>query len=79
MPYKPKLVGETDVSSFETTFTRERPVDSNPDADGGDGTKRKSGEEDFEGVALLFYRDVTLLLVMLYCVSVRMCVSGVFE
>lgn len=50
MPYKPKLVGETDVSSFETTFTRERPVDSNPDAEGGEGVKRKSGKGGLLGL-----------------------------
>jgi serine/threonine protein kinase len=28
MPYKPEIAGTTDISSFETTFTREAPVDS---------------------------------------------------
>ena len=28
MPYKPDLRGETDLSSFETTFTKEAPIDS---------------------------------------------------
>jgi serine/threonine protein kinase len=41
MPYKPKLVGDTDVSSFETTFTRERPIDSNPDVDGSEAAGKK--------------------------------------
>jgi serine/threonine protein kinase len=28
MPYAPEITGDTDISSFETTFTRELPVDS---------------------------------------------------
>lgn len=31
MPYKPKLQGDTDISSFETTFTKEKPIDSVPE------------------------------------------------
>lgn len=50
MPYKPKLVGETDVSSFETTFTRERPIDSNPDPEGGDLNKKKSSKGGILGL-----------------------------
>lgn len=51
MPYKPKLVDDADISSFETTFTKEKPVDSMADggANGEDGDgddkkrKKKSG------------------------------------
>lgn len=44
MPYKPDLAGATDISSFETTFTREAPVDSVGDASsaGGKASKKKS-------------------------------------
>lgn len=31
MPYKPQLRGEMDISSFETTFTNEKPIDSVPE------------------------------------------------
>jgi hypothetical protein len=33
MPYRPKLQGEMDISSFETTFTNEKPIDSVPEPD----------------------------------------------
>eukprot|EP00981_Chlorochromonas_danica_P009639 scaffold2798_cov160-Ochromonas_danica.AAC.8 len=33
MPYKPKLQGETDISSFESVFTNEKPIDSVPEPD----------------------------------------------
>jgi serine/threonine protein kinase len=39
MPYKPKLVDDADISSFETTFTKEKPVDSLADGGGEDGDK----------------------------------------
>jgi serine/threonine protein kinase len=50
MPYKPKLVGDTDVSSFENTFTRERPIDSNPDPEGADAGKKKAGKGGLLGL-----------------------------
>jgi hypothetical protein len=28
MPYKPRLADDADISSFETTFTKEKPIDS---------------------------------------------------
>lgn len=42
MPYKPKLVGTLDLSSFETQFTKERPIDSvhEEDTKRGDGNKK---------------------------------------
>lgn len=46
MPYRPRLVNESDVSSFETTFTREKAIDSlvDPaDKDAADGKGRKKG------------------------------------
>jgi hypothetical protein len=49
MPYKPDLKDDTDLSSFETTFTREAPVDSvvehgsgNDAANGGKSTKGRA-------------------------------------
>ncbi len=42
MPYAPKLQNETDLSSFETTFTREKPVDSVLEGDKEE--KKKSGK-----------------------------------
>lgn len=45
MPYKPKLLGETDISSFETTFTNEKPVDSVPEPDaGGEAGPKKNNK-----------------------------------
>jgi serine/threonine protein kinase len=46
MPYKPKLQGETDISSFETTFTKEKPIDSVPDPANrnGDADRKKGGK-----------------------------------
>ena len=44
MPYKPELKDLTDVSSFETTFTREAPIDSlSEHANSGKGKKSKKG------------------------------------
>lgn len=40
MPYKPELAGNTDISSFEATFTREAPVDSVTETN---NTKRTKG------------------------------------
>lgn len=40
MPFKPDLKGETDISSFEATFTKEAPVDSVGDS--ADGKVKKS-------------------------------------
>lgn len=43
MPYKPQLRGDTDISSFETTFTNEKPIDSVPEPDTvGDGAAKKN-------------------------------------
>ena len=42
MPYKPALKDSVDITSFETVFTREAPVDSISDAPSGD--KSKSGK-----------------------------------
>lgn len=33
VPYKPNIQDETDISSFEATFTKEKPVDSIPEPD----------------------------------------------
>lgn len=51
MPYKPELRGVTDLSSFETTFTREVPIDSVSDpkengnsAKDGKGIAQPSGK-----------------------------------
>lgn len=48
MPYKPKITNETDVSSFETTFTKEKPVDSIPDPTDArnDPDKKKKGQKN---------------------------------
>lgn len=44
MPHVPSLQGETDISSFETTFTKERAVDSIPGPDPrGNNDKKKGG------------------------------------
>jgi hypothetical protein len=43
MPYKPNLVSDTDVSSFENTFTQEHPIDLNPGPKVEDAGKKKAG------------------------------------
>lgn len=44
MPYRPDLKDQTDVSSFETTFTREAPIDSlSENANSGKSKKTKKG------------------------------------
>eukprot|EP01038_Epipyxis_sp_PR26KG_P005248 gene5248-7293_t len=52
MPYKPKLQNEHDVSSFETTFTREKPIDSITEADTNDG--RKKNKNGSNGILKMF-------------------------
>jgi serine/threonine protein kinase len=53
MPYMPKLQNETDLSSFETTFTREKPIDSVMDADKDDSKKKnKNGASDIDLLCL---------------------------
>jgi len=42
MPYRPKVQDDADVSSFETTFTKEKPVDSVPE-NSGTGDKKAAG------------------------------------
>lgn len=58
MPYQPKLQDATDISSFETMFTRERPVDSvvpdtGADATGG-GTDAAGKKKGGGGIMGLF-------------------------
>jgi hypothetical protein len=48
MPYKPKLQGETDISSFETTFTKEKPIDSIPDL-GRNADAQNAGKKGGKG------------------------------
>lgn len=54
MPYKPKLVDDADISSFETTFTKEKPVDSladgGPGGDEGDKDDKKKKKKGGGGV-----------------------------
>jgi len=42
MPYQPKLNSDTDLSSFETTFTREKPIDSVMENDGAENKKKSN-------------------------------------
>lgn len=43
MPYKPRVADATDVSSFEATFTKEKPIDSIADKDDPDATHNANG------------------------------------
>jgi serum/glucocorticoid-regulated kinase 2 len=43
MPYIPELTDAADTSSFETTFTREAPIDSVVDASSESGKNSKKG------------------------------------
>jgi serine/threonine protein kinase len=45
MPYKPKLQGDTDISSFETTFTKEKPIDSVPEPEKRSDMDKKKGNK----------------------------------
>ena len=45
MPYQPKLQNDTDLSSFETTFTREKPIDSVMENEGNDNKKKSNKGE----------------------------------
>jgi len=42
-PYIPEIMTDTDVSSFETTFTREAAVDSVSEKSGGNTNKKEGG------------------------------------
>jgi serine/threonine protein kinase len=51
MPYKPKLTGEMDISSFETTFTKEKPIDSIPEPDKrNENDKKKAANKGLLGM-----------------------------
>lgn len=53
MPYRPDLKNEVDVSSFESTFTREAPVDSvseKPDPRASSRITSKRGIMNFFGM-----------------------------
>jgi hypothetical protein len=54
MPYKPKLSGETDISSFETTFTKEKPIDSIPEPDKRNDNDKKKGGKGGGGLLGMF-------------------------
>ncbi len=56
MPYRPRLVGDADVSSFETTFTREKAIDSVIDpADAMLEEKKKKTGKGNEWLAAVCY------------------------
>lgn len=51
MPYKPKLQSEMDISSFETTFTKEKPIDSIPEPDKrNENDKKKAANKGLLGM-----------------------------
>jgi serine/threonine protein kinase len=53
MPHVPDLRSSKDISSFESTFTNEAPVDSAPDTSDGSG-KKKGGKGGGGGIMKLF-------------------------
>ena len=50
MPYKPELQGVTDISSFETTFTKEAPIDSVVENQDGKSKSTRRGIMNFFGM-----------------------------
>lgn len=61
MPYEPKLAGDSDISSFEATFTKERPVDSVVNVDGSHTSPLKDKKKGATSLLLLLLPFASLM------------------